>query len=388
MNIIDPRAALREQIKSARILIVDDTPDNVMLLQMLLEREGYTNVTGVTDSRKVVPLCRDAAFDLILLDIRMPHMSGFDVMAELKKIDQIGYLPILVLTAQTDQKILIQALESGAKDFVNKPFDHAEVINRIANMLEVRLLYNERQRQNAILEDRVRARTAELDQRNRELEDARLDVIRRLGRAGEFRDNETGMHVVRMSKFCERLALAIGCDAVFADRLLAASPMHDVGKIGIPDSILLKPGRLDPEERKIMETHVTIGADILDHNEAPLMRMAHAVALTHHEKWDETGYPRRLKGAAIPIEGRIAALCDVFDALTSERPYKKAWPVDQALEYVRSQAGAAFDPDLVAKFVEIMPDIENLRGQYADGPEHDMDEYRARYEAALKIAAK
>jgi putative two-component system response regulator len=386
MNNVEPQPSLRQLTKSARILIVDDNPTNVALLQTLLDRDGYANVTGVTDSREVVPLYRNAAFDLILLDIRMPHLSGFDVMAELKKIDPIGYLPILVLTAQTDRKILIRALEAGAKDFVHKPFDHAEVLNRIANMLEVRMLYNERRRQSEILEAKVLERTTELDQRNRELESARLDVIRRLGRAGEYRDNETGMHVVRMSKICERLALAIGCDETFATHLLAASPMHDVGKIGIPDSILLKPGRLDPEERKIMETHVTIGADILDHNEAPLMRMAYAVALTHHEKWDGTGYPRKLKGTAIPIEGRIAALSDVFDALTSERPYKKAWPVDQALEFVRNQAGAAFDPDLVAEFVEIMPDIENLRRQYPDGPEHDMEEYRARYEAALKLA--
>ncbi len=386
MSDVGLQPSLRQQAKSARILIVDDSPMNVTLLQSLLEREGYANVMGVTDPREVTPLYRDADFDLILLDIRMPHLSGFDVMAELRKVDPNGYLPILVLTAQTDRDTMIQALELGAKDFIEKPFDNAEVMNRIANMLEVRMLYNERRRQNEILEAKVRERTAELDQRNRELEGARLDVIRRLGRAGEYRDNETGMHVVRMSKFCERLALAIGRDEAFATHLLAASPMHDVGKIGIPDSILLKPGRLDPEERRIMEFHVTIGADILGRNEAPLMRMAHAVALTHHEKWDGTGYPQRLKGAAIPIEGRIASLCDVFDALTSERPYKKAWPIDQALEWVRNQAGAAFDPDLVAKFEQIMPDIMNLRGQYADGPEHDMEEYRARYEAALKLS--
>jgi putative two-component system response regulator len=386
MNNVGPQPPLRQQAKSARILIVDDNPMNVTLLRSLLERDGYADVTGVTDPREVAPLYRNADFDLILLDIRMPHLSGFDVMAELRKVDPDSYLPILVLTAQSDRKTLIRALELGAKDFVEKPFDPAEVMNRIANMLEVRMLYNERRRQNEILEAKVRERTAELDQRNRELESARLDVIRRLGRAGEYRDNETGMHVVRMSKFCERLALAIGRDEEFATHLLAASPMHDVGKIGIPDSILLKPGRLDPEERRIMESHVTIGADIIGRNEAPLMRMAYTVALTHHEKWDGTGYPHRLKGAAIPIEGRIASVCDVFDALTSERPYKKAWPLDQALAWVRSQAGVAFDPDLVAQFVQIMPEIVNLRGQYADGPENDMEEYRARYEAALKLS--
>jgi putative two-component system response regulator len=383
MNMTFPTPPWRREAKSARILIVDDNQANVQLLQALLGREGYTDVTGVTDPREVVPLCNANRYDLILLDIRMPHMSGFDVMAELRKANSDDYLPVLVLTAQIDKETRIRALELGAKDFVNKPFDPAEVMNRIANMIEVRLLYNERRRRNEILEDKVRERTAELAQRNSELEDARLDVIRRLGRAGEYRDNETGMHVVRMSKFCERLALAVGHDEEFAARLLAASPMHDVGKIGIPDSILLKPGRLDPEERRIMETHVTIGADILDKNDAPLMRMAHSVALTHHEKWDGTGYPRRLKGEDIPIEGRIASLCDVFDALTSERPYKKAWPVERAIDLVRQESGGAFDPKLVAAFEGVMPDILNLRIQYADGPEHDMDDYRARYDAAL-----
>lgn len=194
------------------------------------------------------------------------------------------------------------------------------------------------------------------------------------------------MHVVRMSKFCERIALAIGLNEEFATRLLAAIPMHDVGKIGIPDGILLKPGRLDAEEWGIMQTHVTIGADILDQHVSPVMKMAHTIALTHHEKWDGTGYPNRLKGAEIPFEGRITAICDVFDSLTSERPYKKAWPFEQALAFVQKNSGKHFDPELVAAFERILPDIADLRTRYADGPEHDMDEYRARYDAALKIA--
>jgi len=212
MNTLDPTSPGRQQDKSAHILIVDDNQVNLQLLQALLQREGYTNVTGVTDPREVVPLCDVNRYDLILLDIRMPHMDGFDVMRALRETNSGDYLPILVLTAQTDRETRIQALELGAKDFVNKPFDATEVMNRIANMLEVRLLYNERRRQKEILKDKVRERTAELAQRNRDLEDARLDVIRRLGRAGEFRDNETGMHVVRMSKYCERLALATGYD--------------------------------------------------------------------------------------------------------------------------------------------------------------------------------
>ena len=386
MNEPETTSSLRERAFAARVLIVDDNQDNVTLLKTLLNRAGYTNVTGVTDSREVIPLHAKNDFDLILLDIRMPHMSGFDVMTELRKLGRGDYLPILVLSAQTDMDTRVRALELGARDFVNKPFDRAEVMNRIANMLEVRLLYNERLRQNEILEEKVRERTVELDQRNRELENARLDVIRRLGRAGEFRDNETGMHVVRMSKVCERIALAIGLGGEFAAHLLAASPLHDVGKIGIPDSILLKPGRLDPEEWKIMMTHAAIGAELLDQYVSPLLKMAHIVALTHHEKWDGTGYPNRLKGAEIPIEGRISAISDVFDALTSVRPYKHAWPVEKALAYIRENSGTHFDPELVASFERVLPDILDLRLRYADGPEHDMDEYRARYDVALKIA--
>jgi putative two-component system response regulator len=381
-----PSLSLKERALAARVLIVDDNPDNVRLLEEILSQAGYANVVGVTDPRMVAALHAKSDFDLILLDIRMPHLSGFDVMTALQELDRGDYLPILVLTAETDMKTRVRALELGAKDFVNKPFDRAEVLNRIANMLEVRLLYNERRRQNEILEEKVRERTAELALRNRELERARLDVIRRLGHAGEFRDNETGMHVVRMSKFCERLALTLGFTEEFAACLLAASPMHDVGKIGIPDRILLKPGRLDPQEWKIMQTHAVIGAEILDKGDSPVMKMAHTVALAHHEKWDGTGYPHRLKGEEIPIEGRIAALSDVFDALTSERPYKRAWPVERALAYLRENSGTHFDPDLVAAFDRILPDILYLHTRYADGPEHDMDDYRVRYDAAFKIA--
>ncbi len=355
---------------AARILVVDDNPANVQLLEMLLTRAGYASVTGLTDPRQVVPLYEQNPFDLILLDIRMPHMSGFDVMAALRQVVRDDYLPILVLTAQTDMETRLKALELGAKDFVNKPFDQAEVLNRIANMLEVRALYNERRRQNEVLEGRVRERTAEL-------EETRLEVIRRLARAGEYRDNETGMHVVRMSKYCERMALGAGLGERFARHILVASPMHDVGKIGIPDNILLKPGKLDPEERRIMETHVIIGADIIGDHPAPELKMARNVAMTHHEKWNGNGYPNRLKGDKIPIEGRICAISDVFDALTSERPYKKGWPLDKAIAFVRENAGSHFDPDLVAVFDQVLPDIMDLRSRYADGPEHDMDSYRA-----------
>jgi len=351
---------------NAKILIVDDKPDNVSLLEMMLSLSGYTNVQSTTDPREVEGLYRDNDFDIILLDIRMPYMDGFQVMEMLSGNIKGDYLPILVLTAQNDMETRLKALEVGARDFVTKPFDKMEVLNRIRNMLEVRFLYNERTRQNEILEAKVHKRTIELQDRNEELKETRLQIIRRLGRAGEYRDNETGMHVIRMSKGCQRLAIAAGLTEDHAEMILQASPMHDVGKIGIPDNILLKPGKLEADEWKIMKTHAEIGGDIIGDQGTDLMQMARTIALTHHEKWDGSGYPNGIKGEAIPLEGRIAAICDVFDALTSERPYKKAWPVDKAMSVINEEPGGHFDPELVRLFNEILPDILDIRKQYDD----------------------
>jgi len=345
--------------KEAGVLIVDDNPINVQLLNMMLEMEEFTNVQSTTDSRLVLELQQQHKFDIILLDIQMPHLDGFQVMEQLHLIEDSGYLPVLVLTAQQDMDTRLRALESGAKDFVTKPFDRAEVLNRIYNILEVRFLYNERLRQAEVLEAKVNERT-------QQLQDSRLELIRRLGRAGEYRDNETGMHVIRMSKSCRCLALQAGMSEEMADLILQASPMHDVGKIGIPDNILLKPGKFEPEEWEIMKTHSEIGGDIIGEHEDGIMRMAHLIALTHHEKWDGTGYPNGLKGEEIPIEGRIASICDVFDALTSERPYKKGWPVEEAIKFINDNAGSQFDAELVGHFNDALEKILEIRKNYAD----------------------
>ena len=351
---------------NASILIVDDKMENISLLEMLLSFAGYKNVQSTTDSRNVKSLYQDNDFDLILLDIRMPHLDGFQVMEQLSDDIKGDYLPVLVLTAENDMEIRLKALKEGAKDFVSKPFDQTEVLNRISNMLEVRFLYNERARQNEILEARVHERTLELQERNEELKNTRLEIIRRLGRAGEYRDNETGMHVLRMSKSCQRLAIAAGLTEDHAEMILHASPMHDVGKIGIPDAILLKPGKLDREEFEIMKTHVEIGGDIIGDQDIKLMQLAKIIALTHHEKWDGSGYPKGIKGEDIPIEGRIAAVCDVFDALTSDRPYKKSWPIEEATAFINEQSGKHFDPNLVPLFNEVLSDILKIREDYAD----------------------
>jgi putative two-component system response regulator len=353
----------------ARILIVDDNKINVELLVSILTHAGYRQITSTTDPREVRGLQEAAPFDIILLDIRMPHLDGFQVMAQLAELAADDYLPVLVLTAHSDAETRRRALTVGAKDFITKPVDRTELLSRVANMLEVRRLYNERRRQAETLETMVHERTLALEERNRQLERTRLEVIRRLARAGEYRDNETGFHVLRMSRSCQRLALAAGLGERVAELIRHASQMHDVGKIGIPDHILLKPGRLDAAEMATMKRHTEIGARIFEDTDDELLAMARVIALTHHERWDGAGYPAGLRGEDIPIEGRICAVCDVFDALTSERPYKKAWTVEEAIAHLRDNAGQHFDPELVQHFVEILPEILEIRDRYRD-PEH------------------
>ncbi len=348
-----------DPIRTAKILIVDDNAANVALLEGILANEDFDNIHSTTDPRDVEGLQAAEQFDLILLDYRMPHMDGVEVMHRLGRAMRDDYLPVLVLTAQDDRATRLKALEAGAKDFITKPFDSVEVVHRIRNMLEVRRLYNDRKRENERLEAAVRART-------HELEETRRKIIERLGRAGEYRDNETGMHVIRMSKCCQLLALRAGLAEAEAELILQASPMHDVGKIGVPDAILLKPGKLTPDEWDLMKTHAEIGGDIIGDDPSPLLQAARVIALTHHEKWDGTGYPKGLAGEDIPIAGRIAAICDVFDALLSERPYKQPWAFDDAVAYIRDNAGRHFDPRLAGLFLAALPEIMIIRETYKD----------------------
>jgi putative two-component system response regulator len=353
---------IHEQSLKARILVVDDNETNVALLEAILDGDGYTNISSTTDPRKVKALFQKWRYDLVVLDIQMPHMDGLEVMEQLRLVTELDYMPVLVLTADTNPETRLQALEIGAKDFIAKPFEHAEFLHRVRNMLEVRLLYKRQRWQAEHFEAMVRERTTELHE-------TRLEIIRRLGRAGEYRDNETGMHIMRMSKGCQRLALAAGLDENQAALILQASPMHDVGKIGIPDRILLKPGRLEGEEWEIMKTHAEIGAKILEGHSSDIMELARSIALSHHEKWDGSGYPYGSKDVAIPIEGRIAAVCDVFDALTSERPYKKAWSVEDGMDFIKDNAGSHFDPELTRLFTEILPEILAIKEKYAEDAE-------------------
>ena len=356
--------------KSASILMVDDDPVNILILQALLESEGYTQLYSTTDPLAAEGLYRQHRPDLVLLDINMPKLSGFGVMEQLKAIEQEqgNYPPIMMLTAVTDRDTRLRALTAGARDFLTKPFERIEVLSRIHNILEVRCLHKQIRQHNKLLEQKVRDRTAQLAEKADELQETRLEIIRRLGRAAEYRDNETGLHIIRMSKYAQLLGQAAGMSDDAAELLLNASPMHDIGKIGIPDSILLKPGKLNAKEWEIMKTHTRMGAEILSGHPSDLMEMARLIALTHHEKWDGSGYPNGLQGEAIPLVGRIVALTDVFDALTSERPYKKAWCVGDALSEIDQRSGTHFDPQLVQQFKRILPTILILKEQYADPP--------------------
>ena len=348
-----------QRLQNAPILVVDDIEANVMLLESMLRQRGYRNVQSTCNPFEVAPLHRERQFALILLDMQMPGLDGLGVMRQLRADAAEEHLPVLVITAQTDADLRLRGLELGARDYVSKPFVVAELAQRIRNLLEVQLAYRDRQEQAVILEQKVRERTAEL-------EETQFEILRRLARAGEYRDNETGNHVLRVSQSSRALALAAGLDDATAEMILHASPMHDVGKIGIPDNILLFPGRLEGENLRRMRRHVEIGGSILDGHAAPVMRMAHRIAMAHHERWDGNGYPYSLAGEDIPIEARIVAICDVFDALTSVRPYKPAWPLESALNYLKTQAGKHFDPQLIELFFAILPQIQAIRETYRD----------------------
>ncbi|VVN79479.1 HD-GYP domain-containing protein [Pseudomonas fluorescens] len=327
----------------ACIFVIDNEPANLKLLHKILVNQGYSNLVLIQDPREVLDRYIELRPDLILLDINMPHLDGYQVMEKLKALEDPMLPPIIMLTAQSGQDYMLKALAAGARDFVVKPFTRIELIMRVRNLLDAHLAHRLVHAQKATLERMVQHRTDALYQ-------ARIQVVHCLGRAAEYRDNETGLHIVRMSLYSALLAKSLGWTDSDCELLLHASPMHDVGKIGIPDAILLKPGKLEPDEWEVMKTHAAIGAEILEHGDSELLCLARVIALSHHEKWDGSGYPNGLAGNAIPQAGRIVAVADVFDALASSRPYKKAWPVEEAAAYIGANAGKHFDPIVAEHF--------------------------------------
>ncbi len=340
--------SLVETLRPGRILVVDDQEPNVRFLERLLAHAGATEVRSTLDSRAVPSLVRDFEPDLILLDLSMPFVDGFTVLAQLQTMLPTGtYLPVLVVTADITPEAKRHALRAGARDFLTKPVDPIEVILRSNNLLETRALHQQLQLQNQRLEEKVQNRT-------RDLHDAHLETLERLAMASEYRDDATGEHIHRVGRHAALVAQALDLPPHDVSLIGLAAPLHDIGKIGIPDQILLKPGRLTAEEFEVMKAHTTIGARILAGGRSDLVRMARDIALCHHERWDGTGYPRGLLAEAIPIAGRIVAGCDVFDALTHTRPYKPAWSVEDALDEVGRQAGRQFDPAVAEAFLYVV----------------------------------
>ncbi|WKY48198.1 response regulator [Eubacteriaceae bacterium ES3] len=330
---------------NSKILIVDDLESNAFLLEQLLKVNGFINIKKITNSQEAVDTYLEYKPDLLLLDLKMPKPDGFEILKQLDSLKKDDYVSVIVITAQNDQHNRLKALKAGAKDFIGKPFDHAEVIMRVTNHLDIRILHNQIQENNRLLERRVRERTAEI-------ENLQFELVDKLLMAAEFRDDDTGYHVIRLGKYTEAMARLLNYDEHDIYRLTSASMMHDIGKIAISDDILLKPGRLTPDEMLIMKKHAERGATILSESQSDILALGEIIALTHHEKWDGSGYPAGLKGEEIPISGRITSLFDVFDALLSKRPYKDAWELDKVLNLLKQESGFHFDPQLVELFFE------------------------------------
>jgi putative two-component system response regulator len=335
-------------VTDARILVVDDQEPNVQLLDRLLRVKGYSNIETLTDSRQAVARFIATRPDLVCLDLRMPNLSGLDVLEELQPLIVAGdYVPILILTADTAPETKQIALSMGAKDFLNKPFDKMEALLRIHNLLETRMLYLEARGQNERLDQKVRERT-------RELEEAQREILTRLALAAEYRDDQTGEHTRRVGHMAALLARELGLTDAEVELIRQAAPLHDIGKLGIPDAVLMKPSKLTPEEYEVMKGHTEIGARLLSGSRFPLLRLAQEIARTHHEWWNGGGYIGLL-GEQIPLASRIVSVADTFDAITQDRPYRAGTTIRKAVEELRRQAGSQFDPvvvDAIARVLE------------------------------------
>ena len=321
-----------------RLLLVDDEPTNLQVLRHVLQADY--RLLFATDGARALQVAREQLPQLILLDIMMPGMDGYAVCRALKADPATAGIPVIFITALNDSQDETAGFDVGGVDYLTKPVSPPVV--------------------------RARVRTHLSLVRMDELRETRLQIVQRLGRAAEYKDNETGMHVIRMSHFSKLLALAAGHSPAWAEDLLNAAPMHDVGKIGIRDAVLRKPGPLDADEWATMRRHPEIGAEIIGENPSGVLQLAREIALAHHEKWDGSGYPRGLAGEAIPLSARIVAIADVFDALTTRRPYKEPWPVQDALDHIAAQAGKHFDPALVALFAPLLPQLLEVRARWAE----------------------
>jgi len=340
-----------EPESAIRILVADDSLPNVRLLTTVLNRAGYDEVLATTRGDDVLRVYQNERPDIVLLDLHMPDVDGCTLTKQLRAVCDEPYLPIMVISGDLSPDARVRTLRAGASDFVTKPFDPTEITIRVQNLLEMRRVHLTLARENRSLEERVRERTDELTA-------ARLEVLERLASATEMRDDVTGHHTRRVGRLSGELALRVGASEYVADLIRRAAPLHDIGKIAIPDQILRKPGPLTDDEYALMKTHAEVGASILAGGDNALVMTAERIALTHHERWDGSGYPRGLAAEAIPLDGRIVAVADFYDALVHERPYRGALPRQTALDMIEEGAGTMFDCDVAAAMLDIASEME------------------------------
>jgi putative two-component system response regulator len=377
-----PRLPSRDTLRSSReacVMIVDDEFINIEIVQAYLEEEGFTKFVTTTESETAVDLVQAHKPDVVLLDIKMPKVSGLQILKTMRSDDELRQIPAVILTASNDSETKLQALRLGASDFLAKPIDPSELLLRIENVISAKALQDHLADYSERLEKQVRLRTEELLH-------SRQEAIHCLARAGEYRDDDTGHHVTRVGRFSALIAHGLGFPQSVIDLLEQAAQLHDLGKIGVPDAILHKPGKLDPEEFVVIQKHCDIGCRIIDPHghefpkrprprtsgnadssgstTSPVLKMAAVIAATHHEKWDGSGYPNGLAGDEIPIEGRIVAVADVFDAISSKRPYKEAFPIDKCIQIMTDGRGNHFDPRVLDVFFECLDDIVAVRTAY------------------------
>lgn len=373
----------RDDLLEARIMIIDDEELVIRAVQRFLSVEGFKNFHGISDSTRAINAIREIQPDVVLLDIMMPSVSGLDILRERRKHLALQVIPFIILSASSEIEVKREALALGAAEFLSKPVDNVDLVLRVQNSLIIKRHYDQIRNYATNLERQVQLRT-------RQIELSREQIVQCLAKAAEFRDNETGQHVVRVGKYAAVIAKQLGFGPNYCRQIELASQLHDVGKIGIPDHVLLNPGKLTPEQFEIMKQHCRLGVEIMeplaraesdllrryatisgqvmDGVESPLLTMAANIARTHHEKWDGTGYPAGLRAEEIPIEGRITCVADVYDALCSERPYKPTYSPERCLEIMLSERGSRFDPTVLDAFLEMIEEINQIRQLYPDKP--------------------
>ncbi|KMY67336.1 chemotaxis protein CheY [Desulfocarbo indianensis] len=351
--------------QSGKVLVVDDEAFNRELLEDLLMPWGY-QVTLAEDGESALEQVANDPPDVILLDVMMPGTDGFEVARRIKQDEATKGIPVVMVTALKAVEDRVKALQVGANDFLSKPVDKLELQATVASQMKIKAYHDFMKNYQAELETQVAKRTEELRHALDKLKQASLDTIMRLARAAEYKDEDTGAHILRMSSYGAAVARQMGLGEKVAQWILYAAPMHDVGKIGIPDNVLLKPDRLNPDEWEIMKTHTTIGGGILSGASAGYLKLAEIIALTHHERWDGAGYPHGFKGKETPLAGRIAAISDVFDALTSKRPYKEAFSIEKSFAIIREGRGTHFDPEVVDAFFAIEDEVLAIKEKHGD----------------------